>query len=520
MYKVLIIDDEPMITKGLSEKIDWASLDCMIEGVAANGLEGKKMIDELRPDIIVSDIVMPGCTGLELASYVHQHHKNTIMILLSGHDEFTFAKEALKYSVFDYLLKPTIKEEVMNVIRNVVKNIEEKREQDKNYQYLESALQENIPLIEQSLLYDITVKGTVHSKDLRDKIESFRLTFGKGAVLTIEVDDHEENQILSQSIIKSVEGLLNKNNITARYVANDNQIIVLPTFPIGVPSKVLGTRMIDAADRILDHLMLAEKLSVSIGVGGIYSSVNSLHSSYLQSAEALERSYFAGKGIVHIFDDQKQRHSEDKNTNSLESFIQSFEERSLERILEEYELLFKELKYTYDKQFILNQCLELLIKLGLLVSKWDKHFKISVGYGQLEKCTSIDELQDFMKKVIIQIKDHLYEEMSENNIGIVEQAKKIIEQQYDNPDLSAQYMADKLDVNVSYLSRTFKKETGENLINFVTEKRMQMAQKLLDTTDLKTNEVAKRVGFIDARYFGQVFKKFMSTTPSQYKKSK
>ncbi|MEC1521572.1 helix-turn-helix transcriptional regulator, partial [Neobacillus niacini] len=82
------------------------------------------------------------------------------------------------------------------------------------------------------------------------------------------------------------------------------------------------------------------------------------------------------------------------------------------------------------------------------------------------------------------------------------------------------FIAEQLDVSVSYLSRTFKKDTGENLSNFLTEKRIQVAQKLLTTTDLKANEVSTMVGFLDARYFGQVFKKIMRTTPSEYKKYK
>ena len=108
--------------------------------------------------------------------------------------------------------------------------------------------------------------------------------------------------------------------------------------------------------------------------------------------------------------------------------------------------------------------------------------------------------------------------MNKNNVGVVELTKRLVVKEYANPDLSAQFIADELQVSPSYLSRSFKKETGGNLSNFITEMRMQVAQKLLATTDLKTHEVAKRVGFIDSRYFGQVFKKIMRTTPSDYKK--
>lgn len=520
MYKVLIIDDEPLITKGLSEKIDWSSLECEICGIALNGYEGKNLIDELKPDIIISDIVMSGCTGLELANYVHQYYQESIMILLSGHNEFTFAKEALKYSVFDYLLKPTIKEEVMNVIKKAVMNIKQSREKKMNYENMESAFQESILLIEQSLLYEITVKGAKNTETIKNNIEGYQLTFGKGAVITIEVCMENNKNISFNSINKSIEKLLNNINVSFRFVINNNQIIILPSFPTAISNRSLQTKLIELGKIIKSYLYSENAVCISIGIGGIYSSINNLHDSYIQSNNALLQSYFVGKGEIHYFNDINRQPSERGNSTRLERLIFHFEEWDLEKILEEYAALFKELKCSYDKQFVLNQCMELLIKIGLIVTKWDKNYRLFTSYEQLEKYKYIDELQDFLKQEIIKVKNHLFENMNKNNIGIVDQAKRIVEQQYDNSNLSAQYIADMLDINVSYLSRTFKKETGENLINFVTEKRMQIAQKLLKTTDLKTNEVAKKVGFIDARYFGQVFKKFVSKTPSEYKKCK
>jgi two-component system response regulator YesN len=518
MFRVLIIDDEPLISKGLSEKIDWASIGCVICGIETNGYEGKKQIDELKPDIIVSDIVMPGHTGLELADYVHKNHKDIIMILLSGYDEFTFAKEALKYGVFDYLLKPTVIEEIMNVIKNAVKAIEQKRDKDKKYEYMESALQESIPIIEQSLLHDITVKGIVNTQSIGQRIDNFQITLGKGAVITIEVYSDTHNKKVYNSIKESIEELFKRNNIAIRIVSHDQQFLVLPTFSRTMTDNLIKTRLKDPLESILHYFSNENNLKMIIGIGGIYTSINSIHSSYLQSLKALTKSFFEGRGKVHIYDDINNGLTYSDFSIKSSMFIDMFEEWKQEEILNELDVILKDLRYSYDKQLVLNHCLELLIKLGLVVTKWDRNFTMFVSYEQLEQCKTFDELKDFMKHTCALIKNHLYEMMNKNNIGVVEQAKRIVEKQYANPNLSAQFIAEQLDVSVSHLSRSFKKETGENLINFVTEKRMQVAQKLLATTDLKANEVAKKVGFIDARYFGQVFKKVMRTTPSAYKK--
>lgn len=513
MLKVLIIDDEPFISKGLSEKIDWPALGCEICGMASNGYEGKKLINQLKPDIVVSDIVMPGHTGLELAEFVHQNHKDILMILLSGYDEFTFAKEAFKYGVFDYLLKPTVVEEVMAVIKNAVNTIEQKRDKEKNYEYLENALQESIPIIEQSLLYEMAVKGIVPTKNIN---QSINLAPGKGAVITVEMD----SEIQKDTVTKSIKELLQTKNIEARFVTHDQQLLIIPSFSLLLPDKVVETRLKEIAEHILGYFTFEDRIHVSIGIGGMFTSINNLHSSYLQSIKALSRSYFVGKGKIHIYSESSTKDYNNNFSAELSSFIEKFEEWELEKIQLEMEELFKELKYTYDRQLVLNLCLELLIKLGLIVAKWDKNFSMTVGYEQLERCKTFEQLLEFMKKTCVKVKNHLYETMNKNNIGVVEQAKRIIEQQYGNPDLNAQFIAEQLDVSVSYLSRTFKKDTGENLSNFLTEKRIQEAQKLLTTTDLKANEVSAMVGFLDARYFGQVFKKIMRTTPSEYKKCK
>jgi two-component system, response regulator YesN len=515
MIKVLIIDDEPLISKGLSEKIDWLGLGCEICGIASNGYEGKKLIKDLNPDIVVSDIVMPGHTGLELAEYVHQNHKDIIMILLSGYDEFTYAKEAFKYGVFDYLLKPTVVDEVMIVIKNAVNTIDQKRDKEKNYEYLENALQESIPIIEQSLLYEMTVRGIVPTQNIN---QSINFTPGKGAVITIEMYGDTQNKPTFDSVTNSIKDLLLTKSMEVRFVTHDHQLLVIPSFSLLMPDKVVDTRLKDIAENILGYFSFEDRTHVSIGIGGMFTSLNTLHSSYLQSIKALTQSYFVGKGKFHIYSDNSIQHYNNNFSAKLSSFIDKFEEWELEKIKFEIEALFKELKYTFDRQLVLNHSLELLIKLGLVVAKWDKDFTMNVGYEHLERCKTFDQLLEFMTQTCVKVKNHLYETMNKNNIGVVEQAKRIIEQHYANPDLNAQFIAEQLDVSVSYLSRTFKRDTGENLSNFLTEKRIQVAQKLLTTTDLKANEVSIKVGFLDARYFGQVFKKIMRTTPSEYKK--
>lgn len=520
MIKVLIIDDEPMICKGLSDKINWKSFGCTVCGIAMNGLEGKKKINELKPDIVISDIIMPGCTGLELAEYVHEFHKDIIMVLLSGYDEFSFAKEALKYNVFDYILKPTDKEEVMIIIKKAINVLNRKRNQQKNYQHMESIIQTSKPILEQSLLRDIVIKGTTTSQNFNQGIDSFDRDLGKGAVVTIKVFSQLKSKLTLKSLEKSIAILISQEKIDARLLIHDRQIIILSRFPTSMPNSLLETRLKDLAKNILVFYLSEEKFNISIGIGGIYTSLDTIHNSYLQSVKALSKSFFTGQGKLHLYnDDGNERFNSEFNGIPFELY-QLFEERDHDLFLLELEKLFTNLRLTYDKQLVLNQCLELFIKLMMEVRKWDPNYKFAIGYEQMQTYKTFEDLKDFVKSSCLQMKEHLSKQMNKNNLGIVERAKKIIKDEYANPDISIQFIADQLHVSLGYLSRSFKKETGQNLSQYLTEVRVGFAEKLLSSTDLKVHEIAREVGFLDARYFGQVFKRVTKLTPSDYKESK
>lgn len=107
MYKVMLVDDEKIILDGISQMIDWTSLGTRLIGTASNGVEAYERIKELLPDIVVSDIRMPGMDGLELVAAVHRSHPGIRFVLLSGFGEFDYASRAMQYGVKHYLLKPT-----------------------------------------------------------------------------------------------------------------------------------------------------------------------------------------------------------------------------------------------------------------------------------------------------------------------------------------------------------------------------------------------------------------------------
>ena len=118
MYRVVVIEDEEAIRKGIIMSIDFSTLNCILIGEASNGVEGIKLIQEKKPDIVITDVTMPLMSGIEMIEQTLEY--NYTSIIISGYDEFSYAKKAIKLGVCDYLMKPIDKEELNNVIQSIV----------------------------------------------------------------------------------------------------------------------------------------------------------------------------------------------------------------------------------------------------------------------------------------------------------------------------------------------------------------------------------------------------------------
>ena len=120
MWKVVIADDEPLIVSGLSEKVNWKQMDCTVVGVASNGLQARTHLEKLNPDILLTDVAMPGMTGLELAAWLRQQKRRTRVILLSAYDYFQYAQEGIRMGACDYILKPINMERLREAVSKAI----------------------------------------------------------------------------------------------------------------------------------------------------------------------------------------------------------------------------------------------------------------------------------------------------------------------------------------------------------------------------------------------------------------
>ncbi len=234
MYKVIIADDEPNIRNGLAQAIKWESLGMAVVGVARDGEDTIALIEEKTPDICLLDIRMPFHDGLEIAAKVKESKPDTIIIFISGHDEFEYAQSALKLKAYDYILKPVNLGLIEQVLKKAKKELEEKKEKEKKYAIANIMLQKNLPVIRHEFILE-WLRGELSEDEIQEGLSFYQIELGQmSGVLVVKTNlsiiydqknSEKEKQLLLFAVQHVVEDCIEccRPNLTVR---DNNDYIV------------------------------------------------------------------------------------------------------------------------------------------------------------------------------------------------------------------------------------------------------------------------------------------------------
>ena len=201
-YRILLADDEEEVRKAIIRKIDWESLGFLVAGDADNGEEALEKIEQLKPDVIMTDIRMPYMDGLTLAARVRQKYPSIKILIFSGYDDFEYAKEAIKLNVTEYILKPVNGQELTKILARVRDCLDEEIEQRRNVRLLRESYQNSLPILRELFLNDL-VRGNVPEEEVRPKLEEYNLDISGArkwlaSVISVEPEERAEGQPLSR----------------------------------------------------------------------------------------------------------------------------------------------------------------------------------------------------------------------------------------------------------------------------------------------------------------------------------
>ncbi|MCQ2508378.1 MAG: response regulator [Dorea sp.] len=527
LYSVLMVDDEEEVIRIIRRKINWEELGFQVCGQARNGLEALEMIEELQPDVVMTDIKMPYMDGLELARRVKELNLGIHMIILSGFDEFDYVKQAISLEVDEYLLKPIDSSEIIKVFGKVKKSIDDERNMKNNVAYLENYYQQSLPILREGFLSSL-MEHSISEDRMQNYMQEYDVKLTGPYYVVVDVHTSVSNLpegISGRLLPMSVRQLLENSSLNQedRYIFNyrDN-LVLLAQFK----NQEEISRFTDACNRFCKLAKKSTQAIVSIGVGKPVTQIKDLMLSYNGARNALSyRALYGAGNAINITELEFEENSYDgqENTQFHEIFKQirmGSEERVKEEVeiyvhglldanlnIQSYTIVLMELITNYY-HFIKTNGLDLSLILG----------ENEDLYYRLMHMDSMEEVKDWILQTSLKLRSNMQSQRITKSNSIVLQAQAYLKENYTNPDLSIDLICSELGVSAAYFSTVFKKESGKTFLNYLTEIRMEEAGRLLTETDEKTYVIAERVGFSDPGYFSYVFKKWFGVTPLKYKK--
>ena len=533
--KILLVDDEEQVRKIIAKKIMWEKLGYELIGNVGNGREALELIEVNEPDVVLTDIRMPFMDGLELASRLKEEYPDIKVIIFSGFDEFEYAKQALKYNVIEYILKPVNIEEMTEILRKVRQSIVDDILKKRNIEKLREAYMKGLPVIKERFLTDL-IHGKLKSRaEIQQKMSLYQipLAFQEGYLVTtlmltdkkidrtnaIEGIDQEEMQYFS--VKQYLEEMLQNqyDNIFLRTTSGWSVILGIRKGERGRKVVMLLNNFCRSCKKLLD-------IEITAGVGSVVSDIMEIESSYQESKEALGYYRIMGKGkAIYIQDVEPGQNesllSEEKLEDQLMVSIKFGSEEKVCQCIDEI-VDQAEGKKIHDNQVMIYY-ISLVINLMKFAEKCDVHTgdgeDISRDYiEKIFQIKSADRMKEWMKEICLNIQKEIGREREDATLKLINQAKAFIEMHYQEPSLSVEMICQELHISPAYFSTIFKKEVGESYVSYLTDLRLKKALELLkDTTD-KTYVIAEKVGYSEPNYFSYVFKKKFGVAPSKYYK--
>ena len=540
MFKVLIADDEYTIREGLYATLDWVALQCEVIGLAKDGNEAIALIKRTQPDIVISDIRMPGIDGLQVAEAAWIINPQIKIILLSGYNEFEYAKQALQLGVVDFLLKPTVYEEVRETIRNTVHTIMIERRQHEELAKFKNEFANQIVSLRQNFLKSLlTIPQALSEQDEQNSQERLRL-YGldiKGSVyvLLCRIDHYEavrsaysveEWQLLLLSLTFNMnEHLLTLHNSYLVPLKDDIFAIVF------IDIHSLGELSLLAICQGLQDLMEKKylRLTISIGLSQKKSSFLQLNQAYLEADKALEHIFYLGNESIVFYKDLLWSSATEGTPHPYSVYLDYFkpilkslqigDEISAQKNLNNLIASIESNRESHEA--VKTICIDLLSQFMQLLDssnvRWPAERREQV-YTESLRCETLDDYVRMLQLVVGELSSDIYKLTRSKHKKIVEQVLDIISNHFVE-DLNLGWVAEQVHLNSSYVSRLLKNELNENFTNLVTKYRMEKAKAMLKDPQVKIYEVADQIGMPDSHYFSVKFKKYTGMTPSDYRGS-
>ncbi|MFC5468495.1 response regulator [Cohnella suwonensis] len=493
MLKAVLFDDEYIVLEALGALVDWGGLGIELVGTAGDGISALAMFRSVRPDIVLTDIRMPGIDGLQLVGEILKEAPDTWCIVFSGFNEFEYVKRAIQLGVADYVEKPITEASIEKALRKVLGHIGRQNETRALERKWEDSRQELLDkAVRELLLFGIEAEP------------KWRESFGPQA-----------EQVVGITVWVSAEEFALPDNPAYRTVYLRN----------GQETAAVVFHLMELSNTYWDDVANDfENAGNVIGIGKTYADMADAPHSYKEAQRALKSALFLQvKGVVPFGELGGLMTSPEELSEREEAIILGMRSGNKALLMDQVDRFVGWIQSAKLDPDVAEREMLKLIYLALEAAKESGTTSGQSSASQerymphveIREMAAKGKLAEWFREQIQAIADSVMDVREHTKHAAVEKARLYIERNVSR-DVSLQEVAEHVGLNATYLSVVFKEAVGETYIKFLTRYRMELAKTML-RKGFKVNEVSEKVGYLTHRHFTEVFKKYTGLTPGQYK---
>ena len=564
MIKVFLVEDEYAIREGIKKSVDWEKNGFELVGEAGDGEMAFPKILKTKPDILITDIRMPFMDGLELATLVKKELSDIKIVVLSGYDDFNYAKQAISIGVEEYILKPVSGENLLKELGKIAESIKAHRQEEQAREKYLQDMEEIRALERQKFIHDM-IDGKISMQESLEQGRELGIditaTYYSIVLFQAFLKDREDSDVnaysgVNEEILKRIkEEFADLDNVYLYEQVGD----VLCFLEKSDTLEEMGTNINRGIGRITDIMKDFEDWIYFISCGKSVERIRDVNNSYRDASRRFADRYMLDESCIILGNDdtpQRQRKiretiEAEKKESAQDMDLGNIDIRKLDISGIDFKMLSQKtilhflrsgtLSEVGDlvneyfnsigedamgsimfRQYILME--SLLSGLTFLDSMGVGRDKASDILGELKDpikfVENLDSSKEYIRLLLNSMIEYRNQISDKKYLEIIEKAKKFIQDEYRNEDMSLQLVASNVNVSSNHFSAVFRKETGETFIDYLTRVRMENAKELLTCTSMKTSEIGFEVGYRDPHYFSYIFKKTIGMSPKEYRRTK
>lgn len=534
--KVFLVEDEMVIRRGIKNSIDWEKEGYIFCGEASDGELAYPMIIKEKPDILITDIRMPFMDGLELCKLVKKELPNIKILILSGYDEFDYAKEAIRLGVTEYLLKPISSGKLLEALNGVSESIRrEKEDKDLVRKYMEE-MRENTEH-EKQKFFEQMIAGNLSMADALETGKKYEMNLSAGMynLLLFRFTLGKENG-KSGELLGEAEYAIEKLTERLEYVFEFQRGVEGWAFLLMADNEEQMSERVKELSKDLEEIMKNySTIAYFGGIGQPVARLRELEESFREAERALAARFTMELNRIISVEDIRMAQNVDtlddieitsfgeieKTRTMLEKFLNNGAEDEIDEFVDVYinELPEENLKSVLMRQYIIMDAYIVMMSFCEKIEGIEGEMQAQSEElkNSMKTIQTLEEIKNYIRmllKKIIGVRDTI---SGRRYSDIIEIAKDQIRKTYMSDEISLNTIAAEVGMSPSYFSSIFSKEMGKTFVEYLTEIRMDRAKELLMCSSMKTSEIGYEVGYKDPHYFSYIFKKTQNCTPKEFR---